>query len=30
MAKSKETDFNPIKEMVGGKQAERVIWSTSS
>ena len=29
MAKSKETDFNPIKEMVGGKQAERVIWSTN-
>lgn len=29
MPKSKETEFNPIKEMVGGKQAERVIWSTN-
>jgi len=29
MSKSKETEFNPIKEMVGGKQAERVIWSTN-
>lgn len=29
MAQSKEVDFNPIKETVGGKQAERVIWSTN-
>jgi len=29
MSKVKEADFNPVKEMVGGKQAERVIWSTN-
>ena len=29
MAKANEVEFNPIKEMVGGKQAERVIWSTN-
>lgn len=29
MSKNKETDFNPVKDMVGGKQAERVIWSTN-
>lgn len=28
MAKSTEAEFNPIKETVGGKQAEKVIWST--
>ena len=22
-------EFNPVKEMVGGKEAERVIWSTN-
>lgn len=31
MAKSKanESEFNPVKELVGNKKAERVIWSTS-
>lgn len=28
MAKSKDTEFNPVKEMVGGKAAEKVVWST--
>jgi len=25
-----EYEYNPIKEMVGGKEAERVVWSTKS
>ena len=29
MAKE-QVDFNPVKEQVGGKAAERVIWSTNS
>ena len=29
MGKSTEVDFNPVKEMSGGKQAERVVWSTN-
>lgn len=29
MSKSTENDFNPIKETVGGKKAERVVWSTN-
>lgn len=30
MAKrDEEYEFNPVKEQVGGKEAERVIWSTS-
>ena len=29
MSKVQEAEFNPVKEMVGGKQAERVIWSTN-
>jgi len=30
MAESKHIEeFNPVKEMVGGKEAERVIWSTN-
>lgn len=29
MPKSVENDFNPIKETVGGKKAERVVWSTN-
>lgn len=28
MAKNQETEFNPVKEMVGGKAAEKVVWST--
>lgn len=28
MAKNQETEFNPVKDTVGGKAAERVIWST--
>jgi hypothetical protein len=30
MAKrDEEYEFNPVKEQVGGKEAERVIWTTS-
>lgn len=29
MGKSTEVDFNPVKEMSGGKQAERVVWTTN-
>ena len=29
MSKNQEVEFNPVKETVGGKQAERVIWSTN-
>ena len=29
MAKEFEYEYNPIKEQVGGKAAEKVIWSTS-
>ena len=29
MAKE-QVDFNPVKEQIGGKAAERVIWSTNS
>ena len=30
MAENKHIEeFNPVKEMVGGKEAERVIWSTN-
>lgn len=30
MAKrDEEYEFNPVKEQVGGKEAERVVWSTS-
>ena len=31
MSKDKEFEYeyNPIKEQVGGKAAERVIWSTA-
>ena len=30
MAKSKQTvpEFNPVKEVVSGKQAERIVWTT--
>lgn len=28
MSKNNENDFNPVKDTVGGKEAERVIWST--
>ena len=28
MNHNEEKDFNPIKEMTGGKRAEKVIWST--
>ena len=24
-----EYEFNPVKEQIGGKEAERVIWTTS-
>lgn len=27
--RDEEYEFNPVKEQVGGKEAERVIWSTS-
>ena len=27
---NKDNEFNPIKEQIGGKSAERVIWSTYS
>ena len=31
MAKKKvDYEFNPVKEQIGGKEAERVIWSTKS
>ena len=29
MSKNQEVEFNPVKETVGGKQAEKVIWSTN-
>lgn len=28
MSKNNEVEFNPVKEEVGGKKAERVVWTT--